>query len=358
VKVLVIAPSLRNTSPGSRFRVEQWMEHWAREGVESTYAAFEDEALHEVIYTRGNRLRKATQMLAAYGRRLRLLPSLSRYDVAFIYEEASRIGPALVEWLLTRRLPLLYDFCDPVYLPYKSPTNSYLSYLKFFGKTADICRMARQVTVGNEELAGYARRYSDAVTVVPITIDTEQYRLRPVDDGVGAPTLGWSGSHTTVPHLQGLSGALRTLRKNRDFCLVTIGAPDHRIDGVTVEARPWRAASEVEDLSRIDIGIMPLPGDPWTRLRSHLKVRQYMGLGIPCVVSPVGVNCELISDGENGFLARNDEEWIEKLTRLVDDPALRRKLGAAGRRTIEERYSAQRWAPRVLDLLRQAASGG
>src|SRR5262249_21634677 len=100
---------------------------------------------------------------------------------------------------------------------------------------------------------------------------------------------------------------------------------------------------------------MPLPNDPWTRLRSHLKVRQYMGLGIPCVGSPVGIMGELIDDGKNGFLAHDEDEWVAKLTRLLDDAALRRKIGAAGRATIVERYSASLWAPRVLEILREAA---
>jgi len=358
MRVLVIAPSLRNTSPGSRFRIEQWMPYLESEGVEFTYAPFEDEELHQIIYTQGNRLEKAHRILRAFARRFGLLPGLRRYDVAFIYEEAARLGPAIVERLIARLgVPIVYDFCDPIYLPYKSPSNQHLSYLKFFGKTAAICRLARQVIVGNEDLAAYARRYNSAVTVIPITIDTTAYQPRPsaMPHEGEVPVIGWSGSHSTVRLLDERRDMLRDLRKKRVFRLGVIGTPRYHVDGVEVDARPWRLESEVEDLYTFDIGIMPLPDDPWVRLRTHLKSRQYMGLGIPCVASPVGVNRELIRDGVDGMLAARDEEWTRKLALLIDDAALRRRLGAAGRKTIEERYSAAQWAPRVLQILRIAA---
>ncbi len=359
MRLLILAPSLRNTSPGSRFRVEQWMEHWERDGVECVYRSFEDEQLHNVIYTRGNRAQKAMQIALAFGRRFGLLGSVRDFDAVFIYEEASRIGPAIIERLIARTgVPIIYDFCDPVYLAYKSPTNSYLSYLKFFGKTATICELAAKVLVGNDELGDYARQHSQDVHLVPITIDTDQYQPRSWPKTPPArPIVGWSGSHTTAPHLAGLADVLRRLKSARDFELEVIGAPSFSLPGVDLKPIPWRAATETADLSRFDLGIMPLPDDEWTRLRSHLKIRQYMGLGIPCVVSPVGVNKELISDGENGFLAVSDDEWVEKVSRLIDDPALRQRLGEAGRRTIEERYSAKLWAPRVLEMIRVAIAG-
>jgi glycosyltransferase involved in cell wall biosynthesis len=356
MKVLVIAPSLRDTSPGSRFRIEQWIPYMERAGAEFTYASFEDDALHRIVYTQGNYVGKALGMVRALGRRFALLPGVRGYDVVFIYEEASRIGPAIIERLVKALgVPIVYDFCDPVYLAYKSPSNSYLSYLKFFGKTGAICRYAQHVLVGNEELGDYARRFNANVTVVPITIDTEVYRPRAKAPSAGPPIIGWSGSLTTVPHLNGLVDALKELRTQREFRMRVIGTPEWRLEGVEVEAMPWRAATELDDLAAIDIGIMPLPDDEWTRLRSHLKVRQYMGLGIPCVASPVGVNRELISDGHNGFLASTREEWLQKLTRLLDDAELRRTFSVAGRKTIEERYSAAVWAPRVLQFLRDAA---
>lgn len=355
MRLLVIAPSLRDTSPGSRFRIEQWVPYLEANGVEATYAAFEDETLHELIYTRGNYLAKTAAMARALARRVSLTRRARDFDVVFLYEEAARIGPALLErvirWL---GVPLVYDFCDPIYLPYRSPMNHHLSRLKCFGKTASICRLADHVLVGNDALADYALRYNPRVSVVPITIDCRAYRPRETTRAGGEPpVIGWSGSHSTVPHLDGIRSVLRELARIRPFRLQVIGAPDYRLEGVDCLARPWSAAREIQDLHEMDIGIMPLPDDAWTRLRSHLKVRQYMGAGIPAVASPVGVNRELLRDGVDGYLAETDEEWLSRLTRLIDEPDLRLAIGRRARATIEERYSGEVWAARVLRILKQ-----
>jgi glycosyltransferase involved in cell wall biosynthesis len=355
MKVLVLGSAYPNTSPGSRFRIEQWMPLMAKTGDRFDYAAFEDDSLHRVLYTRGNYLTKAAGMMRGFSRRFRTLRSIKQYDAVFIYEEAARMGPPIIERFIARTgVPIIYDFCDPIYLHQPSPANGLFSHLKFVGKTAAICRAASHVLVGNEELAEFVRKHNPHVTIVPITIDVEDYRPRawPPDDEVAVPVIGWTGSYSTVAHLERLRGVLERLAKLRKFRLKVIGTPAWEAPGVDAHAQPWRAASEVADLQDIDIGIMPLPDDIWIRRRTQLKVRQYMGLGIPAVVSPVGVNTELIRDGQNGFLADSDDAWIDRLTRLIDQPALRRTLGAAGRKTIEERYSAQIWAPRIQEIIR------
>ena len=353
-KLLIIAPSLRNTSPGSRFRIEQWIPHLERAGVSCTYAGFEDERLHEIIYTKGNRIRKASEMIRALGRRARLTSRVRDYDIVFLYEEAARIGPAVLETFIKwRNVPVVYDFCDPIYLPYVSPSNRHLARLKCFGKTKTICRLADHVLVGHEELAEYARQYNDRVDVVPITIDTDVYRPRPErpSDSDRVPVIGWSGSHSTVPHLDRLRKVLASLARLRRFRLEVVGAGPYKVEGVETESRAWSHEREVSDLQGFDIGIMPLPDDRWTRLRSHLKVRQYFGVGVPAVVSPVGVNKEVVEDGVNGFWATNDNQWLDRLVRLIDDVPLRHRMGRAARITIQKRYSAETWANKVLRVL-------
>jgi glycosyltransferase involved in cell wall biosynthesis len=123
------------------------------------------------------------------------------------------------------------------------------------------------------------------------------------------------------------------------------------LEGVDLEVLPWRSETEVEDLRPVDIGIMPLPDDPWSRGKCGLKALQYMALGLPTVCSPVGVNSVIIRDGENGMLAATDDEWIEKLSTLLGSPESRERLGRAGRATVEEGYSAAAQAPRVYRVI-------
>jgi len=298
-------------------------------------------------------------MLRACSRRLALLPHIRDYDAVFIYEEASRIGPAFMERLIRAAgVPLIYDFCDPVYMPYKSQRNSYLSYLKFFGKTAAICRLSDHVLVGNPDLADYARRHNPIVSIVPITIPMEEYTEKPRAEKVNwPPVIGWTGSHSTVWFLEEAKEMLEELRREQEFDLHLMGAGDFQMNGVTVHSEPWSAAREVFFLHQCDVGIMPIPDYEWARLRSHLKVRQFMAVGIPCVAPPVGVIAELIQDGVNGYLADTRKEWIAKLAALLKDSNLRARMGRNARRTIQESCSGEAWAKVVGQIIRSAVIG-
>jgi glycosyltransferase involved in cell wall biosynthesis len=217
--------------------------------------------------------------------------------------------------------------------------------------------MSRCVLAGNDQLATYARQFNPHVTVAPITIDTDAYTPRAWHPLPAVPTVGWSGSHSTVPHLDTIRAALAELAERRRFKLRVLGTRRYELPGVEVEAGDWCPATEVADLSTFDIGVMPLPDDQWTRLRSHLKVRQYMGVGVPSIVSPVGVNRELIQDGVNGYLAATTEQWLERLILLLDDHELRCSIGRAGRKTIESHYAARDWSTVVGRVLLEAAGG-
>jgi glycosyltransferase involved in cell wall biosynthesis len=350
MRLLAIVPSLFDTSPGQRFRIEQWEPLLNRRGVEIVYHAFEDHKLHAALYKPGNLTNKLRFIAQAFARRLSSVRQVKAYDAVYLFREAALLGPPIFERLFERSgVPVIFDFDDAIFVPYVSPANGYLSYLKFPSKTRTICRLATHVMAGNAYLADYARQVNDQVTILPTTIDTEKYRLekRPENH---IPIIGWSGSYSTVQHLDTLRTALGKLARQEQFRLRVIGTPRYEIDGVDVEAMSWRAATEVADLRPIDIGVMPLPDDKWSRGKCGLKALQYMALGIPTLCSPVGVNGEIIRDGENGFLAATEDQWIDRLTRLLKSAELRKRMGLAGRATVEANYSALSQAPRVYDI--------
>lgn len=360
MNVLVLAPYRYDTAPGQRFRIEQWMPLLEDKGVHFEFDAFMSEKLHEILYKPGNAQKKATLILSDYVRRLRRILAARRYDVVFLHREAAMIGPAWIERLLKwSGVPFIYEFDDAIYVAYVSPANKYLSYLKFPQKTATICKLASHVIVGNEVLAEYARRRNPNVTIVPTTIDTDKYRPAcRYEFGDDVPVIGWSGSYSSVQYLDAVKPAFARLAEKYKFHIEVIGA-DWKFDGgpnVKVHSRPWRALTEVADLSRLHIGLMPLPDEDWARGKCALKALQYMALGIPTVVSPVGVNKDVIRDGDNGLWATTTDEWYAALSRLLDDVALRRRLGTAGIETVEREYSARVWAPRVLAILEEVAA--
>jgi len=310
----------------------------------------------EVLYRRGRLGTKARAVITGYGRRLRLLGETRRFDVAFVYREAAPLGPAWYEGILARRIPMVFDFDDAIQYADASPANRMAGRLKPRGRAARVCRLSKHVTVGNETLAAFARCHAGAVTVIPSTIDTDLYTVQPHPVNV-RPVVGWTGSETTVRYLQALLPPLRRLRQSVDFELRVIGG---RLDLSEGEGRclPWRPETEVEDLRPLDVGLMPLDDDEWSRGKCGMKALQYMALRIPPVVSPVGVNASMVQDGVSGFHARSEEDWIDRVALLLRNPGLRERLGHAARRTVEVHYSARVQAPRLAGVLKDAVGLG
>ena len=353
LRVLALVPYPLGTAPGQRYRIEQWAPYLRDEGIELHFVPFAGAALARTLYEPGRHLKKAAQMTQAWIAGIEHAWRAAAFDAVYLYREASLVGPALLERLIARRNSrIVYDFDDAIWQPYVSPRNRYFSYLKAPDKTRTLCRLAESVVVGNEHLAQFARRYNPSVTIIPSTVSLREYRPAPGGTRPNIPVVGWTGSHSSIQYLRIVEGALRRLASRRRYRLRVIGVEGYSIPGVDVECRPWSASTEVEDLWPLDVGIMPLTEDPWTVGKCAMKVIQYLGVGVPAVVSPVGMNRDVIEQGVTGFHARSEDEWVETLERCLDDEALRRRMGEAGRAVVEARYSAEVQAPRLAMILR------
>ena len=350
IRALALVPYPLDRVGGQRYRIEQWAPLLRAHDMELHFAPFLTEAEMAGVYAAGWGT-KVASLGAAYARRLRQVLDTHSFDVAYVYREVALMGGAWLERLL--RIPFVYDFDDAIFLRPPVSLNRGASLLKSTAKASDLCKMAAVVTVGNEFLAEYARRHNPRVVVVPSTIDTDRYPVRP-RAVKQVPVIGWTGSPTTVCYLELASTALTRLRREINFEMRVVGA-EYQLPGVETTLVPWRAETEADDLRPMDIGLMPLEDDDWCRGKCGLKALQYMALGIPPVVSPVGFNKEIVVDGVNGFLASSDDQWVERLLALLRDAPLRGRLGAAARQTVEERFSASVQAPRMAEVLKQAA---
>jgi glycosyltransferase involved in cell wall biosynthesis len=260
--------------------------------------------------------------------------------------------------LIARRgIPIVYDFDDAIFLRNVSEANKAFAFLKDPGRVARILERSTHVTVGNEFLASFARRHNPRVSVIPTAVDTSRFAPRATaPDPTGLPVVGWIGSPTTFPYLQGIADTLRTVAERHRFVLRVSGAGRPvAFDGLQVEDVPWSLADEVRLFNTCDIGVYPLTDDDWARGKCGFKAIQCMACGVPVVASAVGVNREIIEEGVNSFLATTPGEWIEKLGRLLGDRALREQMALRGRRTIEERYSLKVTAPKLAAVLASAA---
>jgi len=343
--------------PGQRYRIEQWAPSLEEEGIKVDFFPFADTKLADLLYEPGRIIAKSAHMAGAFVRRLGHLSFIRDYDAVLIHRAACLAGPAVFERLVAKfRRPIIYDFDDSIFVLHTTDTNRWLGWLKCPGKTASICTLSAHVVVGNSYLADYCRRYASEVTVIPTSIDTAIYL--PADKKAGSlAVIGWTGSSTSQTYLEMFAPVLRELIVRRDVEVRVISDRQPLLPGVPHVWRRWSADTETEDLRVLDVGIMPMPDDPWSPGKCSLKALQYMAMGVPAVCSDVGANREVISHGENGFLATTPEEWLKYLGILIDDAALRARLGRAARKTVEERYSMRSCASLFADTVRKSVVG-
>jgi glycosyltransferase involved in cell wall biosynthesis len=360
IRVLALSP-MPEEGAGCRFRIAQFIPYLESVGVEVTLRSLFDAAFFHQVYKPGHYLRKAIAFAGLSVQHLDSLRDAARFDAILIYREFFPIGPAVVERLLTirGRPPVVFDFDDAIFLQSVSDANRFIRALKAPGKVASIIRHSDHVIAGNEYLAAYARRFSDEVTVIPTCVDTTKFVPSPnafSNNGSGRglePTVGWIGSPTTASYVRGLTHVLQRLRERHPFVLRVSGFDEPlNVPGVATEQPPWALDREVELFNTCDVGIYPLADDEWSKGKCGFKAIEFMACGVPVVAAAVGVNREIIEDGVNGFLASTEDEWVEKLGRLLASRELRRRFGEAGRRTIEARYSLQVHAPTLAATLR------
>ena len=295
----------------------------------------------------------------AYAGRLRSLLGRRRADLVWIENELFPWLPSGIERvLLSSKAPFLLDYDDAVFHRYDLHQNSVVKRL-LAGKHPSIMRRAALVVAGNEYLAEYALRAgADHVEILPTVVDLDRYPQRAQERSAGdarAPRIGWIGQRSTAGNLRPYKDLFARIESDGHGSFVAIGI-DARSLGLPMESIPWTEETEVASIARLDIGIMPLLDEPFERGKCGYKLIQYMACGLPVVASPVGVNRQIVEHGVNGFLAETTQEWETALRALLAEPAMRRRMGQAGRQKVEQLYSLQVTAPKLVGLLKAAAS--
>lgn len=349
-KIIALVPNILNVSPGQRVRIEAWARYLGEYGWTVDFYPFESEKLNKLLYRPGKVLPKASEMVSCYAKQFKRILEAPECDILFIYREAALIGPSFLERLAKRlRVPIVYDLDDPIFLPYRSPVNSWFSLLKFSRKTNSIFRLSDQVISINDIIGDYARKYNENVAVVPNFVDTDVvYPLSSKE--TNKSKLVWTGSISTFQNLSAIAKPLRRLQKKYDvpIRIVTSGEPE--ISDVKFDFQKWTAETEVASLQDCDIGLVPLLDLEWNPWKFYLKTIQYMAVGLPVVARKMGSNSEVIQDGVNGFVVETDEEWFDRLALLIENHSLRRQMGKAARKTVLEKYSTSVQIPRVAQI--------
>jgi glycosyltransferase involved in cell wall biosynthesis len=377
MKILFLVPYPIDEAPSQRFRFEQYIQILSQQGYATTFQSFLSKENWKLFYGSGNTFKKAVIILIGFLRRFQVLFSIPSFDFVFIHREISPLGPPIFEWLIAKVLgkKIIYDFDDAIWLTDKTNESGLEKAIRWRSKVASICQWSYKVSCGNDYLAAYARQFNANVVVNPTTIDTElghnPHNKTSLPDLFRHPLIeqeiaergprreqadnviiGWTGSHSTLKYLESIESVLQTIEQQYShvsFLVIADRQPELELE--RVQFIPWNKETEAADLQRMDIGIMPLPDDEWTKGKCGFKALQYMAMEVPCVVAPIGVNTKIVEQGVNGFLSRTPEEWKLYLERLIDDAALRKTMGEAGRKKVEDQYSVKSNTENFLRLL-------
>ncbi len=318
--------------PASRYRVLQYLDCLRANGVEDRVAVFpkgrgEWRALEgelrdcEVVFVQKKRLK--------------------RREAKFI----RRCGGARI----------VFDVDDAVMFK-SSRARSHRSFKRMSAFTR-MCGLSDFVIAGNAYLEGMARKRNSATTVIPTSINTDRYPVRTHTEGAEV-CIGWIGGRKSLVFLEALAPVFeRVYEKCPGARLKIVCSAFFDLPKMPVEKKPWSEDDEGADVASFDVGLAPLPDDPWSRGKCATKLLQCMAAGVPCVASAVGVHNEIVKRGENGFTARTDDEWFEALVRLCSEASLRAAMGAAAEKTVREQYSLAASGPKMLAVLRKFGEG-
>lgn len=314
--------------PSTRYRVLQYLPALKAAGFDVTVTPFPDSLAEEQ---------------RIYGR-------AGDYDLVFLHRK--RLSKYWIRTLREAAHRIVYDFDDAVmFRDTLSPGDQESTRRRRrFERT---CKMADLVIAGNEYLAGFARPLNPRTVVIPTVIDTARYAPRTWDAADGPVTIGWIGDTGSLAYLESQRPLFEAIGKaipGLRFKVISSRFPKY--DHLEVVPVKWSAEREVADLRSLDVGVMPVPDDPWSKGKCGLKLLQYMAAGVPAVCSPVGVNAEILQDGVHGFHASTEAEWIDRIRTLAGDVALRKRMGKAAHERVKKDYALEAVAPRFVETLK------
>lgn len=324
----------------SRMRSFQYFPYLEREGWAVTVKPFFDDAYLQDFY--GGK-KNVLAVLKSYIRRILVLLTVFGYDKVVIEKEIFPYLPAFAEKLLqVFGVKYIVDYDDAIFHNYDQSANPYFKL--FLKKKIDkVMRFSGVVVAGNLYLAERAKNAgAKKIEIIPTVIDLERYDVKEKDNSEPF-VVGWIGTKTTFEkHLLPCKSWIKEIQHQYpDIQFRIIGITEDMDLGQNVQYIAWKENTEVKEIQKMDVGIMPLQDSLWEKGKCAYKLIQYAACGIPGIASDVGMNKEVTIEGSTGFLAYSDQDWINKILELKNNRQKRLQMGRNARRLVEEQYCLQ-----------------
>lgn len=354
-KVLILCPSPRGTVATQRLKYEQYLPALEEAGYSFTISHFQTHRFWQIIYKPGRIPEKIFWVFIGYLRRCFDLLRAPFFDAVFVNIWVTPLGFPFFEHLLFFfNKKVIYDIDDMIFLSNDHAASRWIEKVKGKKKPIVLMKKAQYVIVCTPRLEEIALQLNKYKRVVDISSTFNTDRFIPVSSYQRSEvtTIGWTGTHSTLPLLDLLQPVLEKVSKLRNIKLSVIADKEYNMEGVNTEFKKWQESTEVADLHRFEIGVYPIQKNEWSLGKSSLKALTYMSIAIPVVATAYGTNFRVIEDKVSGLLADDEEQWIDYLIQLIDDIELRKKLGLAGRRRVEELFSVKANLPKYLQVFK------
>lgn len=323
--------------PSARFRVRQYIPHLGQYGVSLT-------DIPSGLSKYPPQLSWARPLWGTV-KLAELFPKVIRshtYDAVLLQREM--VSTFVTFEALTKK-PRILDVDDAIFLHREG------------GFARRLAQMSDRIICGNSYLAEWFGRWNRNVSIIPTAVDTQRYLpLSQDSDGDDRKSIGWVGTSGNLKYLYSIESALATSMRavpHAQLVVVCDKAPNFQsIDPSRIKYLRWEEEREVERIQSMDIGIMPLDDTPWGRGKCSFKMLQYMACGLPVVVSPVGMNAEVLALGKVGIGASTVRQWTDALMALLKGKDMRSEMGASGRKVVEEIFSLDAVGPHLAACLR------
>lgn len=342
-----------------RYRVIKFADMLEAEGHTCQVCLLSSYPLWERLWDRGNKFTKALYVVLTTLNRVGQFRHVFGADAVFFRGPvmAYGYGPPVFERLIRVVNPrMVYDIDDAVWEPPDGVTSPFMAIVDL-DWVWKMCRMCRHGIVGNTYLKENVEKHNPNVTIIPTCIDMDLHTQKVYPSGDEPVVLGWTGLYTNLVYMDLIADVIKELAQKYNIKLSIATGRPYELAGVEVVNHRWQKKDEINYLQEADIGLMPLEYSRCAVGKCAFKALQYMGVGTPCVISPVGMNAEVVEDGVNGFLADNPEEWYAKLEQLIVDASVRERMGRAARQTVIEKYSHQANYPKFKRVMELVATG-
>jgi len=345
--------------PSSRYRFYNYQKCFNKNRIEFSIKPF----FAKSYFTITNKIYKLIIVVFAYLNRFLILINLlvlkNSYDLVIIEYELFPYFPPFFEKLLKKRgIKYIVDYDDAIFHKYDMSSNKIIfGILK--DKIAKVIQYAEYVIVCNEYLENYAKRYNTNIMRLPTVVLLENYisKMSYFKKQNEKFIIGWIGSRTTSVYILEILPAIEEFIKKYPMVRFRLVGFDKNLVSVkeakryNIDIVLWEESKEIEDILSFDIGIMPLPDNPWSRGKCGFKIIQYMSCKKVVVASPVGINSSLIENGINGFLATSNQEWFSVLEKLYLDNSLRLQMGKNNFKKIIEDFNYSKNCKKYIELI-------